>query len=280
VEFDMADTPNVRNILVVVDPSQPSNLALERAVATAGLVKGNSVQVNMHILIAVDADNTDTSADNASLYRTGAWFFERIVGPLQEAGVAFTVEMCWSTDWYGSIMKSAVANKATVIMLPMLHKPSSRDRLFNESIWRLLRTARIPVLIVQRETDGNRKTVLASVNEQSTGEDYQQLNDLIIERSRWIAGMHGSELHLVNAYATSLDYPDRGYLLQKTGIASANIHLLAGEPEDVIAKVAEDIDCDILVIGARARTNRWRGNTAERIITKVNSDILVINQPE
>ena len=275
----MAETQNVRNILVVVDPSQPTNLALERAVATASLVKGNSQQVNMHVLIAVDADNTDTSADNASLYRTGAWFFERVVQPMQEAGVSFTVEMCWSTDWYGSIMKSAEANNATVIMLPMLHKPSGRDRLFNESIWRLLRTASIPVLIVQRETDGKRKTVLAAVNEQSTGEDYQALNDLIIERSRWIAGMHGSELHLVNAYATSLEYPDRGSLLQKTAIPSANIHLLAGDPEEVIAKVAEEINCDILVIGARARTSRWRGNTAERIITKVNSDILVINQP-
>lgn len=276
----MAETPSVRNILVVVDPSQPSNLALERAVATASLVKGNSQQVNMHVLIAVDADNTDTSADNPDLYRNATWFFQRIVEPLQDCGVSFTVEMCWSTDWYGSIMKSAENNNATVIMLPMVRKPSAHDRLFNESIWRLLRTARIPVLIVQRQADGKRKTVLAAVNEQSPGEDYQQLNDLIIERSRWIAGMHGSDLHLVNAYATSLEYPDRSHLLQKAGIPGANVHLQAGDPEEVIASVAEQIDCDILVIGARARTSRWRGNTAERIITRINSDILVINQPK
>ncbi len=82
---------------------------------------------------------------------------------------------------------------------------------------------------------------------------------------------------MVNAYSDSLHYPDRAQLATKTGVDSNKIHVKGGSPEDVIAEVAKEVNADVVVIGTRKRSSRWRGNTAERIITRVNCDILAIN---
>ena len=119
--------------------------------------------------------------------------------------------------------------------------------------------------------------MLAAVNVQSHKPEYQRLNDLIIKRARWMAEGYGADLHLVNAYDDSLNYPDRGQLANLSGIDSSNIHVRQGDPDEVIAKVVKDVDADIVVLGTQSRYNRWRGNTSERIITRIDCDILAIN---
>ena len=266
-------------IFIVVDPAQEQPLALERATITARLFRSDdeTPTPDLHVFMSVDADNTDTSADNPSVHRDGSWFFERIIGPLQESEMKYTVEMSWSTDWYGSIIKESKRQEARLIMLPMVRKPSAAGRILKESIWKLLRTSSCPVLIVQPGADPRRKVILMAVNFQSHKPEYERLNEVIISRGQWMAKTYGAELHVVNAYNDSLNYPDRGELAKKTGVESTNIHVLAGDPEDVIAEVAEKIGADILVIGTRARASRWRGNTSEKIITRVDCDILAIN---
>lgn len=267
------------NIFIVVDPAQEQPLALERATITAKLFDGDPSipSPKMHVFLSVDADNTDTSADNPSVHRDGRWFFERIINPLQEAEMEYTVEMSWSTDWYGSIIKESEKQDARLIMLPMARKPSAAGRILKESIWKLMRTAPCPVLVVQPGAAAQRKVVLMAVNFQAHKPEYDRLNEVIISRGQWMAKTYGAELHVVNAYADSLNYPDRGELAAKTGVDTDKIHVVAGAPEDVIAETADEIGADILVIGTQARSGRWRGNTAEKIITRVDCDVLTIN---
>ena len=275
----MPNQPLPGKIFIVVDPAQEQPLALERALITARLfTSDDDAQKPMpHIFLAVDMENTDTSADNEKIYRDGKWFFEKIIDPLQDSDMAYTMEMSWSTDWYGSIIKGAEKREAELIMLPLVARPSGRERLFNESIWRLLRTTTCPILVVQPGAIAQRKIVLAAVNFQSHKPEYQRLNKLIIGRAQWMAASYGAELHVVNAYEDSLNYPDRAKLASETKVDTANIHVRIGDPDQVIADVAKEIDADVLVIGTRGRSNRWKGNTIERIITKVNCDILSIH---
>lgn len=275
----MPNTPLSGKILIVVDPAQEQPTALDRALMTVKLAKvSTDASIKpLHILLAVDMDNTDTSADNEQIYLNRDRFFEKIVNPLQESGVGYTMEMSWSTDWYGSIVKAAEKQEAGLIMLPLSVRPSGRERLFNESIWHLLRTATAPILVVQPGAKPQRKTILAAVNFQSHKPEYQRLNELIIARAQWTAANYGADLHVVNAYKDSLNYPDRAKLATETQVDTANIHVRIGEPDEVIAEVAKEVDADILVIGTRGRSSRWRGNTTEKIITQVECDILSIH---
>lgn len=276
----MADTPS-RTIFVVVDPSQDKPLALQRVMNIAdpniGDVPEYYQSAKVHIFLAVDSDNTDTSAGNPAIHRPGRWFFDQVVEPLEKSGINFELEMSWSSDWYGSIVQEAERANAELIMLPLVSTPSEKGRIFNESIWRLMRTAKSPVMVIRPNSPTQRKVILSAINIQSHKPEYQRLNDLIIERTQGIARAHNAELHFVNAYSDSLHYPDRSQLATKTGVASANIHVKAGNPEDVIAEVAREIGADVVVLGTRTRGSRWRGNTAERIVTRVDCDILAIN---
>ena len=269
-----------RTIFIVVDPAQDKPIALNRALSTANISAGEAAGIappKLHIFMAVDCDNTDTSADNPAIHRDSSWFFERVKAPLDACGLEYSIEMSWSSDWYGSIIASAEKYSPELIMLPLVSRPSEHERIFNESIWRLLRTAKFPVLVVQPGSPEQRKVVLAAVNFQSHKPEYQRLNEMLITRGNFLARRSGAELHVVNAYKDSLHYPDRSKLATETQVDTANIHVKAGAPEDVIAEVAKEIGADLVMLGTQSRARRWRGNTAERIITRVSCDILAMN---
>lgn len=267
-----------RPVFVVVDPAQDRPLALERILKmTRGLGAEFQRPSKIHVFVAVDCDNTDTDASNPAMHRDSVWFTNNIIQPLEASGFDFTLEMSWSSDWYGAIIQRSKQLGAALIMLPLLSNPSEAGRLFNESIWRLMRTALCPVIVVRPNVQIDRSIILAAINVQSHAPEHQRLNDLIISRSQWIARTYDAKLHFVNAYSDSLNYPDRTQLANRTEVNTANIHVVSGEPEVVIADTAKKIGATVVVIGTRSRASRWRGNTAEKIINKVNCDILAIN---
>jgi universal stress protein E len=268
----MSMTPeNENKIFVVVDPSQEKHVALERAIITAKFRDSAS----LHVLIAVDAEHTDTTAKNSNLFRSSTWFYN-LAKPVEEAGLDYDFEFCWSGDWYGSIIHSAKQSGSNLIMLPLMHRPS--DSLWvNESIWKLLRTSELPVLMVQPGAEMHRKTILAAVNFQGRKEKYKRLNDEIIYRGRWMAEKYDAELHIVNAYKDSLNYPDRSALAKTTGVNSENIHVINGAPEDVIANISKQLQADVTIVGTLKRANSWRGNTSEKVISRLHGDILTLN---
>ena len=92
-----------------------------------------------------------------------------------------------------------------------------------------------------------------------------------------MAANNNAELHIVNAYEDSLNYPDRAELANKTQVDTAKIHVRAGDADEVIATLAKELKADLVVLGTRKRSSRWRGNTSEKIVTKVSCDILAIH---
>jgi universal stress protein E len=264
-------------VLVVVDPASKGGLlALERAITTNEAISKTAYgkPLTLRVLLAVDSDSVDTGADNPDILRDGTWIQEHVVKPLADRGFPFKVQLSWSTDWYGIILRAESDKPVDSIMLPLASKPHERGRLFNESVWRLMRTAKAPVLFAQPNSAPQRKVLLAALNIQSHKPEHQKLNEATLVRAKGMASIYGADLHVVNAYEDSLNYPDRSQLVAMTGLDSSKIHVAAGEPDEVIRSVAKQIDADLLILGTRPRTNRWRGTTAERIITRLDCDIM------
>ncbi len=265
-------------VFIVIDPSQDQHVALERTLYTAQHFHSvnTAVKRELQLFFAVDFDNTDTSADNPNMYQSTDAFMD-LIAPLEAAGLKFKIQCSWSTDWYDSILKASREFGADLIMLPQAVAPLNLDSIFNGGIWRLMRTAPCPVLIVRPGDAEQRKVILAAVNFQSHKEEYHRLNELIIKRGQWLATMHNAELHIVNAYKDSLHYPDRAKLANETKVSSENIHVEVGVPQTVITDVAEKINADVVVIGTQKRSSRWKGNTADKIMNRIKGDILAIN---
>jgi universal stress protein E len=160
-------------------------------------------------------------------------------------------------------------------------KPAkSRRFIFADSKWALLKEANCPVLLVRDNAKPQRKTVLAAVNFQASRINQDKLNKTIIERSKDLAESYGADLHIVNAYIDSMLYPDRGRLINQTGIKSEKIHVMQGYTDEVIATMAKKTETDLVVIGTLGQTGLTktrRGNTAERVISAVDVDVVVVN---
>ena len=131
----MTESPAPRKILVAVDPAQDELHALNRVILSTEMYKQQpgSPRPFLHVLLSVDVENTDTSVDNPNLYRDNHWFSGTVLKPLQQSGLEFDVTMCWSTDWYGSLLKMAKERQVDLLVLPVTRKFSPRDRILNRS---------------------------------------------------------------------------------------------------------------------------------------------------
>ncbi len=267
---------NKEKLFVVVDPSQDEPFALNRAIINAGIRKENE-RPDLYIFIAVDGEAVDTRANNDSLFRNREWFL-KLTDPIEQAGVDFTVELSFSTEWQKSILREAQRFSADMIMVPVHRNPSASRLTFSDAKWELLRNAECPILLCHGDTAEKRDTILAAVRVQS--DSYTDLNQKIITRAKWAADRYGASLHMVNAYRDSMDYPDRSKLLKLAELPSKNIHIRQGAPEDVISAVANEIGAASVVMGTKRRhglIGSLRGNTAERVIEKLSQDIMTIN---
>ncbi len=125
-----------------------------------------------------------------------------------------------------------------------------------------------------------RKTILAAVNFQAIGTQQKLLNANILAHGKWLAENYGADLHVVNAYIDSMHYPDRGNLAKEAGLPSKNIHVVKGYTDEAVADTAKKLSADLVIMGTLGQTGlikTRRGNTAERVISGLDVDIVVVN---
>ena len=265
-------------VFVVVDPTASNHIALQRAIITA---RFRTPAPTLYIFIAVDSESIDTRATNDSLFKNSQWFEEEIHGPLNKEGLDYQIEISWSSEWQRSILKSVNRFGADVILLPIQKKKKHALRItFSESKWKVLKKATCPVILVRPGAAEQRKTILAAVNFQAIGDQQRLLNANILARGKWLAEHYGAELHVVNAYKDSMNYPDRGKLAKETGLPSENIHVVPGYTDEAVAKTAKEILADLVIMGTLGQTGQSatrRGNTAERVISGLDVDVVVVN---
>ncbi len=267
-------------IFVVVDPTDDKHLALERAIAGIPL---RDPKPEVYVFIAVDSEVVDTRAVNDNLFRDQTWFEEEIRKPLEAIGVNYTIGISWSSEWQQSIVSEASRWGADNIFLPF-HPRQNRMRFtFSESKWELFKSAHCPVLLARGGAKPRREVILAAVNFQATRDVQKQLNDNILTFGSKMAEVYGAELHVVNGYLDSMLYPDRGRLAKETGLPPERIHVRQGYTDEVVAAVSKELKADLVIIGTLGQTGMAktrRGNTAERVITGLETDVVVVNHEQ
>jgi len=265
-------------VFVVVDPTATDHIALQRAIITA---RFRTTAPKLYVFIAVDSESIDTRATNDSLFKNSQWFEDEIHAPLKKEGLDYQIEISWSSEWQRSILKSANRFGADAILLPIQKKKKHTLRLtFSESKWKVLKKATCPVILVRPGAAEQRKVILAAVNFQGIGDQQRLLNANVLARGKWLAENYGAELHVVNAWKDSMNYPDRGKLAKEAGLPSKNIHVVPGYTDEAVAKTASEISADLVIIGTLGQTGQTdtrRGNTAERVISGLDVDVVVVN---
>ena len=269
---------NTEKLFVVVDPSDQTPVALERALITSKLRSNSTI---LKVFVTVDPDSVDTRAINDSVYRDQYWFEEVIRKPIEASGFEYSIEISWSTEWHKAILQSSRLFGADRIYLPVHRRASNTRFTFSETKWDLLKTAECPVVLIQPEAPIQRSVVLAAVNFQAIHDVQKDLNKTIIAWGEEVASIYDAEFHVVNAFMDSMNYPDRGQLARQTGLPPERIHVEPGYTDESVSKVAQKISADLVVMGTLGQNgmtgSRRRGNTAARVVAALSQDIMVCN---
>ena len=146
---------------------------------------------------------------------------------------------------------------------------------------RVLRTASCDVLLVKREPRAQTRRILVALNPNAKDKEHQKLDEMIVGVANRIrANQPDLEIHAVSAYRESDNFIHPPDLARRAGVDRAHAHVREGATVKVISEIARELDVDVVLIGSVARkglAGLTIGNTAEKILGGVTSDILSVS---
>ncbi len=232
---------------------------------------------------------------------------EALAQGLRRRGLEVTTAVTWDYPAHEAVIRAAEHFEADLIVVDSHRSGHLVPWLLHFTDWELLRMSRVPVLLVKNRKPYRRPRVLAAVDPGHAFAKPRDLDDEILRFADTFAQRLRGTLHAAYAFnplppqlqpsrAASRAEPGRvqreaaarahaelAPKLNLLRIPRARRHVIAGFAVDVIQHVADDTRADIVVMGAVARSGLKRlliGNTAERILDRLNCDVLIVKPRE
>ncbi|MBD1575600.1 universal stress protein UspE [Vibrio sp. S11_S32] len=296
-----------KNILVVADINNTEQSALARAFQ---IVKGLPTPPPITFFLSIYDFSYDMtsmlSSDERDAMRRGViqqrekWM-NKVAAPYLTKGVKFKVKVVWHHRPFEAIIAEAFASNHDLLLKATRKHDTLESVFFTPTDWHLLRKSPCPVLLVKNHDWPANGSIVASVHVGSESEAHVSLNHYMTEQAKKFAKPLKAEVYLANSYPVTpanitvelpefdpTSYTDavRGFhltamkkLRQDYGIDEEHTRVLEGLPEDVIPKIAKEVDAGLVILGTTGRTGLsavFIGNTAENVIDKINCDILAV----
>ena len=294
-------------ILVIAENTEDQQPALARAIEMANASKTDkrpqivffSVVYELSYEVTSMLSQQDKESMQSSvILQTKAELSEQLV----HYNHSIELEVKWHHRPYEAIIKKVFDGQFDLIIKTTHPHNVLGSAIFTPTDWHLLRKCPCDVLMVSSTPlSGNR--ILSCVNLSSDDESHRQLNSAIIKKAEFISEItpFQGQVEIVNAYPATpanitIELPDfdsAAYsdsvrchhllemknLRQNHGYAEEQTHVYEGLPEDVIPRVATDLNARLVVMGTTGRTGLsaiFIGNTAEHIIDRLDCDLLAL----
>jgi nucleotide-binding universal stress UspA family protein len=272
----------IRSILVVIDPGHPESLALKRAKVIAGVT-----QAHLHLLVC------DRKHDHGAML--GA-----LKATLLEDGYSATTEQAWNESLHETIVDVQQAEGCGLVVKQHFPDSPLKKALLTPEDWKLLRSCPTPVLLVKTDSSWKDRVILAAVDVGNSDPEHRHLHNTIIDHGYDIAGLAKGHLHVISAHPSPmLSSADPTFQLSETiqaryreqcksfqaefDIDDGHLHIEEGPADVLIPFMAHKLQAAVTVIGTVARTGlsgALIGNTAEVVLDKLESDVLVLKPAE
>ena len=272
----------IQRILVVVDSRKEQQRALARA-AQICRAAGNT---SLHIL----APNPKASQESMAQ-------LEMLAKPLLDEGLDVYLHETWNGSIIDTIIHVRQVERCHLVVKDIKLMTKLQKALGTAEDWSLLRRSRVPILLVQTDKDWHSGTMLAAINADPRDYYHSILNQAILSYACEFAKTFTTDLHVVSAHPTIMqaiqDHGDgivdkdhyqhhcKEYAVEYK-LNEDNFHVRPGPTESLIPAMIEEFDSSLLILGTHARKGINAlaiGNTAELLITRVKSDILIL-QPK
>lgn len=222
-----------------------------------------------------------------------------LLAPYQADGISATTTVLHGRTSI-EMIRQAIRNEADLVIKTSKGRHSRQSGFFGTTAQRLLRKCPCPVLIVPADgIDFSR--VAAAVEPTPVDETHRELNLRIVKYADFLAAPNQSDVisaweiygesllkeHMREEEFASLTLDAEQHARENLESLMRLAHrefddhakLLHGDPGDVIAKHVEQEDVGLLVMGTIGRSGvagLMMGNTAERVLAKVECSVLAV----
>jgi universal stress protein E len=243
-------------VLVVLDPSVAEQKALNRAIE---LAKRQDCQLTAFLSIYDFSYEMTTmlsgeereSMRQAVIDDRKLWISE-LIAPYTSQGLSVDIQVVWHNRPFEAIVQAVLEKDYSLVIKGTHDHDVLKSMIFTPTDWHILRKCPCPVLLVNAYP-GTPVNIAIEIPEFNPQEYNQTMKS------------H----HLDAVEKLALEYQ----------LAAAQTHVLEGMPEDVIPKIAQQLDAEMVVIGTIGRTGLSAaiiGNTAEHVIDRLDCDILAV----
>ncbi|XOV85092.1 MAG: universal stress protein [bacterium] len=292
-----------RNILINLQDLEDARPVLAKA---AALCKSEPDQSHLQVIRVVYDGLADLKSKHIDASIELKKFVLEAEEPLLEDAIRLagltSLNIESSTVWHKHIwegvLHAAQADRTDLILKP---RSDTRPSFYPHppEDWNLIRHARVPVLLTRTKAWPINPTVLAAVDVYD--EAHNALNRAVLSHANRLATGITGNLHVVSVFpvlsawinevATAKNYERLrddmtqesraaiNTLCQDLDIDGVSIHTTEGETDTVLEKLVKSTKTCVLVIGTKARTGLSGlliGNTAEKILSRVDTDVMTI----
>ncbi len=236
-----------------------------------------------------------------SISQTKTRELEAVADTLRERGIDVTTKVL---DGQTSVamIREVLKDEHDLVIKESKGKRSRRIGFFGTTATRLLRKCPCPVLILKPDQPCRCERVVAAVSGNDGDELHTELNQYIIRLAieavasgtpavvtAWsIYGENILKSHMRPEEFDELVARTRSEAERKLddllkgfdlGVGGANVHVLQGEPGEIIPQFIHELNADLLVMGTVARSGiagLLTGNIAEQILNRVECSVLAI----
>lgn len=263
-------------IFVVIDPTSDKQSALDRAVA---LAKHYGARIHAYLCVYSSLETDDPEMLKKVEMERYKWWLDTFIEPIRAKGVNIDVEIDWSPSWREA-MRDAALRSGCDLIIKQTTRTKGRSIMMTSSDTLLFEAtkARIHLTTPREEPPSNK--ILAAVDVARDDVKYQKLLKSVLQAGRDIEKAHaeeGAELHVVYAYSKQDDYRHVTDVAKATGVDPARVHVVGGRPEEVIEKLADELNTYLVIIGLSA-SHRLFGATSDWILNNIHHDVLVIQR--
>lgn len=302
------------HILVVLNPENTKQYALARAVRLVKEQKSEqkvkitaflaAYDLSYQMSALVSAEEREEMQQGVIKQRIQAIepYFEKYA----DDHIEFNTVVVWHSNEAEAVTKEVESQNYDLVVKYTKEENNLSSLIFTPMDWQLLRKCPTPMLMVRDSDWKHKRRILIAVNVANEEEQTQELNEHLVSLGIDLAdSLERGNVHLVTAYPPmpinmSIDLPEfnnneqnsniRGqYLLnmktlrQRFGIADDHTHVCEGFPEEVIPKIAAELEAELVVLSTSGHTGlsaAFIGNTAEHVISRLNCNLLTIKPPK
>lgn len=261
-------------ILAVIDPTRVEQWALKKALSIAG--SRDDLDVCAYLCVYSDAKCDDPEQLQAvELSRHAVWL-EAMLADIAMDNVSIEPVVEWNSDWRAAVSDVGAAED----MVLVVKRASGRQKSLASSDRQLLRKLGRALLLVKHEPADKLEKILIAVDFNAADESHKALNESIMSLGTRMRGtVTETELHAISAYPSSETFVHPPDVAKALDIDRSHAHVRRGPASEVIPDVAKELKADLVIVGNVGRgglSGITIGNTAEKILTDIESDVLVL----